>query len=218
MTPLRTRVVTAGRLKEEQAFWQVAIVPPNTLCEIVVLGIDHIGEGDPPAEEATAKCLVFTGGDGDWLPAELPLEFVEGLFPLGLLAQPVPTDTSRLDVSKPTFVEGGWVEFTDKAAMLQPNGRPTFRAAILTVEGEQIVAQWERGRPIKRTKAWLHKVGEAFDECEPEVNDALEMLGDLSVTAVRKAWQREELISCINCILDYLRPKPVNGLDEDSDA
>jgi hypothetical protein len=210
VTPIRTRVAAAALLRNYTDDWHLAIVPADKLCEVVVLGIDNAGEGDPPAEHAVAKCLVFVGHDVDWLLAELPLEFVKGLVPLGDLALHAPDDLAELDETEPTF---------DSIFDFEPKSQPTFffkrskaspglfTAAMLCVEGEGLIAQWKKRRPLKRTAAWLKRVKTSFTECEAAVENALEMLSDVAVIRNPAAWQRTELIEELTRLVEFLRPK-----------
>jgi hypothetical protein len=210
VSPIRARVAAAALLRNHVDDWHLAIVPAEKLCEVVVLGIDNAGEGDPPAEHAVAKCLVFVGHDVDWLLAELPLEFVKGLVPLGDLALHTPDDLAELDETEPTF---------DSIFDFEPKTQPIFffkrskaspglfTAAMLCVEGEGLIAQWKKRRPLKRTAAWLKRVKTSFTECEAAVENALEMLSDVAVIRDPAAWQRTELIEELTRLVEFLRPK-----------
>jgi hypothetical protein len=210
VTPIRTRVAAAALLRNYTDDWHLAIVPADKLCEVVVLGIDNAGEGDPPAEHAVAKCLVFVGDDTDWLIAELPLEFVKGLVPLGDLALHAPDDLAELDETEPTFES-----IFDFKPKTQPTfffkrskaGPGLFTAAMLCVEGEGLIAQWKRRRPLKRTAAWLKQVKANFTECEAAVENALELLSDVAVIRDPAAWQRTELLEELTRLVEFLRPK-----------
>lgn len=210
VTPIRTRVAAASLLRHHIDDWNLAILPAERLCEVVVLGIDNSGEGHPPAEHAVAKCLVFVGHDVDWLLAELPLEFVRALLPLGDLTLHAPDDLSELDETEPT---------PESIFHFEPKSQPTFifqrsranpglfAVAMLRSEGEGLVAQWRKRRPLKRTAAWLKRVKASFAECETAVGHALELLSDVAVIRDPNAWQRTELMEELERLIEFLRPK-----------
>ena len=210
VTPIRTRVAAAALLRSHVDDWHLAILPPEKLCEVVVLGIDNAGEGDPPAEHAVAKCLVFVGHDVDWLLAELPLELVRSLVPLGDLTLHAPDDLSELDETEPTpesifnFEPKSQPTFIFKRSKANPG---LFTAAVLYAEGEGLVAQWKKRRPLKRTAAWLKRVKGNFADCESAVDHALELLSDVAVIRDPDAWQRTELLEELQRLVEFLRPK-----------
>lgn len=210
VSPIRPRVAAAALLRNHVDDWHLTIVPAEKLCEVVVLGIDTAEDGDPPAEHAVAKCLVFVDHDVDWLLAELPLEFVKGLVPLGDLALHAPDDLAELDETEPLaesifhFVVKSQPTFRFK----QPKAGPgLFAAAMLYAEGEGLVAQWKKRRPLKRTTAWLKRVKANFTECETTVDHALELLSDVAVIRDPDAWQRTELLEELQRLVEFLRPK-----------
>lgn len=210
VTPIRTRVAAAALLRSHVDDWHLAILPPEKLCEVVVLGIDNAEEGDPPAEHAVAKCLVFVGHDVDWLLAELPLELVRSLVPLGDLALHAPDDLSVLDETEP--IPESIFNFELKSQpkfvfMPSRTGPGLFTAAMLYAEGEGLVAQWKKRRPLKRTAAWLKRVKGNFTDCESAVDHALELLSDVAVIRDPDAWQRTELLEELQRLVEFLRPK-----------
>ena len=210
VTPIRTRVAAAALLRGHVDDWHLAILPPEKLCEVVVLGIDNAGEGDPPAEHAVAKCLVFVGHDVDWLLAELPLELVRSLVPLGDLTLHAPDDLSELDETEPAHEGIFNFEFKSQPTFIfkRSKANPSlFTAAMLCGEGEGLVAQWKRRRPLKRTAAWLKRVKALYEECEASVDHALELLSDVAVIRDPGAWQRTELLAELERLVDYIRPK-----------
>jgi hypothetical protein len=212
VTPIRTRVVAAAVLHDLIDDWRISVLPPDKLCEVVVLGIDRTGEGDPPAETDVAKCIVFIDSDSDWMLAELPLGFVRSLVPLGTLALETPDDLSSLDATEPTFEEVFTeTSETTRFIFIEPKAKPTgiFLAALLSVEGDALLTQWKKRRPIKRTESWLKRVKSHSDECAEAAETALELLGDVAVIRKPGAWQRTELISQIQDIVDRLRPRHV---------
>ena len=212
ITPLRTRVVVATLLHDLIDDWRISILPPDKLCEVVVLGIDRTGEGDPPAETAVAKCIVFMDSDSDWMLAELPLGFVRSLVPLGTLALQAPDDISLLAATEPTFEEVFTeTSETTRFIFIEPKSKPAgiFVAALLAVEGDALLTQWQKRRPIKRTESWLKRVRSHSDECAEDADTTLELLGDVAVLRKPGAWQRTELISQIQNIVDRLRPRQV---------
>lgn len=210
--PLRTRVAAAAVLHNHIDDWRISILPPDKFCEVVVLGIDRTGEGDPPAESDVAKCLVFTDSDSDWMMAELPLGFVRSLVPLGTLALETPDDLSSLDATEPTFEEVFTeTSETTRFIFIEPKATPPgiFVAALLSVEGDALLTQWKKRRPIKRTEAWLKRVKSHSDDYVEAADTALELLGDVAVIRKPGAWQRTEMISQIQNIVDRLRPRRI---------
>jgi len=175
-----------------------------------VLGVDNVGEGDPPAEHAVAKCLVFVGHDVDWLLAELPLEFVRGLVPLGDLALHAPDDLSSLEEVEP--IPQIYFDFETKAeqwiTLARGNAEPSlFMKAMFTAEGEELLTQWAKRRPLKRTAAWLKRIKANFAECAATVDHALELLSDVVVIRDRSAWQRGELLAELEKLVEWLKSK-----------
>ena len=175
-----------------------------------MLGIDNAGEGDPPAQHAVAKCLVFIGHDVDWLLAELPLELVQGLVPLGDLALYAPDDLSSLEEVEP--IPQIYFDFETKAeqwiTLARGDTEPSlFATALLRAEGQTLIAQWAKRRPIKRTGAWLKRVKANFADCTASVDHALELLSDVAVIRDCSAWQRAELLEELEKLVDWLRPK-----------
>lgn len=210
VTPIRTRVAATSLLRQYLNDWHLAILPPDKLCEVVVLGIDNVGKGDPPAKHAVAKCLVFIGHDVDWLLAELPLEFVRGLVPLGDLALHAPDDVSELDETEPTHESIFNFELKSQPTFIFKRSKASpglFTAALLYAEGEGLVAQWKKRRPLKRTAAWLKRVKGNFTDCENAVRHALELLSDVAVIRDPNAWQRTELLEELKRLVEFLRPK-----------
>jgi len=212
MNPIRTRVAAASLLRSHVDDWHLSIQSPDKLCEVVVLGIDNAGEGDPPAEHAVAKCLVFVGHDVDWFPAELPLEFVQGLVPLGDLALRAPDDLAELEENQMEEIPEIFFNFESNADewvnLQQKNAGPNlFANALLRAEGQNLIAHWAKRRPVKRTGAWLKRVKTNFVECATSVDHALELLGDVAVIRDRTAWQRTELLEELEKLVDWLRPK-----------
>jgi len=210
VSPIRPRVAAASLLRSHVDDWHLSIQPPHKLCEVVVLGIDNAGEGDPPAQHAVAKCLVFVGHDVDWLLAELPLELVQGLVPLGDLALYAPDDLSSLEEVEP--IPQIYFDFETKAeqwvTLARGNREPSlFANALLRAEGQTLIAQWERRRPIKRTAAWLKRVKANFAESTASVDHALELLSDVAVIRDRSAWQRTELLQELERLVEALKPK-----------
>jgi len=210
VTPIRPRVAIASLLRSHIDDWHLAILPPEKLCEVVVLGIDNAGEGDPPAQHAVAKCMIFVGHDVDWLLAELPLELVKVLVPLGDLALHAPDDLSELEEVEP--IPQVYFNFETKAEQwvtLASGNREQslFGNALLRAEGQTLIAQWAKRRPIKRTGAWLKRVKAKFAACTASVDHALELLSDVAVIRDRSAWQRTELLEELEGLVDWLRPK-----------
>ena len=210
VTPIRPRVATASLLRSHVDDWHLSVQPPDKLCEVVVVGIDNAGEGDPPAQHAVAKCLVFVGHDVDWLVAELPLEFVRGLVPLGDLALHAPDDLSSLEEVEP--IPQIYFDFETKAeqwvTLARGNREPSlFVNALLRAEGQTLIAQWAKRRPIKRTAAWLKRVKANFAECTATVDHALELLSDVAAIRDRSAWQRIELLEELERLVEALKPK-----------
>jgi len=212
VTPIRTRVVAASVLHDHIDDWRISVLSPDKLCEVVVLGIDRSGEGDPPAETDVAKCLVFMDSDSDWMLAELPLGFVRSLVPLGTLALETPDDLSSLEAAEPTFEEVFTnTSETTRFIFIEPKATPPgiFVAALLSVEGDALLTQWKKRRPIKRTEAWLKRVKSHSGEYAEAADTALELLGDVAVLRKAGEWQRAELISQIQNIVDRLRPRRI---------
>jgi len=210
VTPIRPRVAAASLLRSHVDDWHLAIQPPDKLCEVVVLGVDNAGEGDPPAQHAVAKCLVFVGHDVDWLLAELPLELVQGLVPLGDLTLHAPDDLSELE--EVDAIPEMLFHFETKAeqwvTLARGNREPSlFANALLRAEGQTLIAQWAKRRPIKRTAAWLKRVKANFAECTASVDHAVELLSDVAVIRDRSAWQRIELLEELERLVEALKPK-----------
>jgi len=210
VTPIRPRVATASLLRSHVDDWHLSVQPPDKLCEVVVVGIDNAGEGDPPAQHAVAKCLVFVGHDVDWLVAELPLEFVRGLVPLGDLALHAPDDLSSLEEVEP--IPQIYFDFETKAeqwvTLARGDTEPSlFATALLRAEGQTLIAQWAKRRPIKRTGAWLKRVKANFADCTASVDHALELLSDVAAIRDRSAWQRTELLEELERLVEALKPK-----------
>jgi len=210
VNPIRTRVAAASLLRSHVDDWHLSIQPPHKLCEVVVLGVDNVGEGDPPAQHAVAKCLVFVGLDVDWLLAELPLEFVRGLVPLGDLTLHAPDDLSELE--EVDAIPEMLFHFETKAEQLvtlaHGNREPSlFMKAMFTAEGQGLISQWAKRRPIKRTAAWLKRIKANFAECAATVDHALELLSDIAVIRDQSAWQRAELLKELEKLVEWLKPK-----------
>jgi hypothetical protein len=153
---------------------------------------------------------VFVGHDVDWLIAELPLEFVKGLVPLGDLALHAPDDLAGLDETEPTFESIFSFEPKTQRTYFFKRSKASpglFTAAMLCVEGAGLIAQWKRRRPLKRTATWLKRVKANFTECEAAVENALEVLSDVAVIRDPAAWQRTELIEELTRLVEFLHPK-----------
>jgi len=210
VTPIRPRVATASLLRSYVDDWHLSIQSPDKLCEVVVLGVDNAGEGDPPAQHAVAKCLVFVGHDVDWLLAELPLDFVRGLVPLGDLTLHAPDDLSELE--EVDAIPEMLFHFETKAeqwvTLAHGNREPSlFMKAMFTAEGQGLISQWAKRRPIKRTGAWLKRVKANFADCTASVDHALELLSDVAAIRDRSAWQRIELLEELERLVEWLKPK-----------
>ena len=210
VSPIRPRVAAASLLRSHIDDWHLSVQPPDKFCEVVVLGVDHAGEGDPPAQHAVAKCLVFVGHDVDWLLAELPLDFVRGLVPLGDLALHAPDDLSELEEVEaiPEMLFHFETKVEQWVTLARGNREPSlFANALLRAEGQTLIAQWAKRRPLKRTAAWLKRVKENFAECIASVDHALELLSDVAVIRDRSAWQRTELLEELERLVEWLKPK-----------